>query len=583
MKEFNGIPVSPGIAVATAFIYDPKAPQLPRYEISAEKTDVEIHRFEKAAAKAKVDLEKIKNSVPNGGGSTESLMVDSQIAMLDDPEWRSRVAEEIRGGKNAEWALNDASDFFIRLLESSGDVYLKERAADISDVTKRVLRQMNTKGSDESISPLADLPEDVILVSRNLLPSDTLAMDKRKVKGFVTETGGRTSHTAILARAFELPAVVGIRSLMKEVKTGDRIIVDGIRGVMIVDPTPEREGLYERYRTEWQLRESRLLTLNHLPAETKDGKRILLMANIELPEEADSAVAHGADGIGLYRSEFLLMNSRVEDNEEEQFRAYRSVLEQMGGKPVTIRTFDMGGDKVVRSVSDAPETESNPILGWRSIRFCLDNPKLFKTQLRALFRAGFQKNLRVMFPMISGTQELLRVYKTVEEVKDELRSAKIPFNADMPIGIMIEVPSAAMTSDILAKYSDFFSIGTNDLIQYTIAVDRGNERIAYLYEAFHPGVLRMLRIIVQNAHKAGISVSMCGEMAGDPLCCALLIGLGLDGFSMSSAVIPEIKRIIRSVTVAEAEILAGQALELETVAQVRQYVEEWMSERFGEK
>ena len=288
-------------------------------------------------------------------------------------------------------------------------------------------------------------------------------------------------------------------------------------------------------------------------------------------------------GIGLYRSEFLLMNSRVEDNEEEQFRAYRSVLEQMGGKPVTIRTFDMGGDKVVRSVSDAPETESNPILGWRSIRFCLDNPKLFKTQLRALFRAGFQKNLRVMFPMISGTQELLRVYKTVEEVKDELRSAKIPFNADMPIGIMIEVPSAAMTSDILAKYSDFFSIGTNDLIQYTIAVDRGNERIAYLYEAFHPGVLRMLRIIVQNAHKAGISVSMCGEMAGDPLCCALLIGLGLDGFSMSSAVIPEIKRIIRSVTVAEAEILAGQALELETVAQVRQYVEEWMSERFGEK
>ena len=249
---------------------------------------------EKAAAKAKVDLEKIKNSVPNGGGSTESLMVDSQIAMLDDPEWRSRVAEEIRGGKNAEWALNDASDFFIRLLESSGDVYLKERAADISDVTKRVLRQMNTKGSDESISPLADLPEDVILVSRNLLPSDTLAMDKRKVKGFVTETGGRTSHTAILARAFELPAVVGIRSLMKEVKTGDRIIVDGIRGVMIVDPTPEREGLYERYRTEWQLRESRLLTLNHLPAETKDGKRILLMANIELPEEADSAVAHGA-------------------------------------------------------------------------------------------------------------------------------------------------------------------------------------------------------------------------------------------------------------------------------------------------
>ena len=370
---------------------------------------------------------------------------------------------------------------------------------------------------------------------------------------------------------------------MKEVKTGDRIIVDGIRGVMIVDPTPEREGLYERYRTEWQLRESRLLTLNHLPAETKDGKRILLMANIELPEEADSAVAHGADGIGLYRSEFLLMNSRVEDNEEEQFRAYRSVLEQMGGKPVTIRTFDMGGDKVVRSVSNAPETESNPILGWRSIRFCLDNPKLFKTQLRALFRAGFQKNLRVMFPMISGTQELLRVYKTVEEVKDELRSAKIPFNADMPIGIMIEVPSAAMTSDILAKYSDFFSIGTNDLIQYTIAVDRGNERIAYLYEAFHPGVLRMLRIIVQNAHKAGISVSMCGEMAGDPLCCALLIGLGLDGFSMSSAVIPEIKRIIRSVTVAEAEILAGQALELETVAQVRQYVEEWMSERFGEK
>lgn len=583
MKEIYGIPVSAGIAIGTVWIYDSQTVHLPHYTIPPEKRAEEEKRFEKAVAAAGRDLEKIRSTLSEKSSSMESLMIDSHLLMLQDPELRSRISTGIREGKNAEWALGEASDFFIQMLNESGDEYLKERALDISDITKRLLRKMNSKNSEEDGNPLAHLPQDCILVSRNLLPSDTLAMDKRKVKGFVTEMGGRTSHTAILARAFEIPAVVGVRDVLKNVTNGMKVIVDGNRGVLIPNPTPEREELYLRYMTEWQLKESQLLTLTHLPAETRDGKRITLMANIEFPEEVDSAVSHGADGIGLYRSEFLLMNARVEDNEEEQFQAYRFVLDRMNHKPVTIRTFDMGGDKVVRAVSTAAETESNPILGWRSIRFCLDNPKLFKTQLRALYRAGFQRNLKVMFPMISGTQELLRVYEVVKEVREELTAEKIPFNAEMPIGIMIEVPSAALTSDILAKHCDFFSIGTNDLIQYTIAVDRGNERIASLYESLHPGVLRMLRIIIDNAHKEGLMVGMCGEMAGDPLCTVVLLGLGLDSFSMSSAVIPEIKKMIRSVTVAEAQILVGRITELETAAEVRQHVEEWMRERFGEK
>lgn len=583
MNEIYGIPVSAGIAIGTVWIYDSQTVQLPHYTIPPEKVASEEKRFEKAVAASKKDLEKIRNTLTNQSGSMESLMIDSHLLMLEDPELRVRILNGIRDGKNAEWALGEASDFFIQMLNQSGDQYLKERALDISDITKRLLRKMNSKGSAEDQNPLAFLPDDCILVSRNLLPSDTLAMDKRKVKGFVTEMGGRTSHTAILARAFEIPAVVGVRGVLKNVSNGMKVIVDGNRGVLIPNPTPEREEMYRHYMAEWQLKESQLLTLNHLPAETRDGKRIALMANIELPEEVDSAVSHGADGIGLYRSEFLLMNSRVEDNEDEQFQAYRFVLDRMNNKPVTIRTFDMGGDKVVRSVSTVAETESNPILGWRSIRFCLDNPVLFKTQLRALYRAGFQRNLKVMFPMISGTQELLRVYDVVKEVRAELTAENIPFNAEMPIGIMIEVPSAALTSDILAKHCDFFSIGTNDLIQYTIAVDRGNERIAPLYEALHPGVLRMLRIIIDNAHKEGLMVGMCGEMAGDPLCTVVLLGLGLDSFSMSSAVIPEVKKMIRSVTIAEAQILVGRITELETSAEVRQYVEEWMRDRFGEK
>lgn len=583
MKEIYGIPVSAGIAIGTVWIYDSQTVRPPRYAVEPTQTAAEERRFEKAVGAAKNDLEKIRSTVSEKNGSMESLLIDSHLLMLEDPELRSQISDGIAEGKNAEWALEEASEFFIEMLNKSGDRYLKERALDIRDVTKRLLRKMSGKETDTSQNPLAHLPQDCILVSRNLLPSDTLAMDKRKVKGFVTEMGGRTSHTAILARAFEIPAIVGIRGLMKNARNGMKVIVDGNRGVVIVDPTPEREEMYLRYMTEWQLKESRLLTLSHLPAETQDGKRIDLMANIEFPEEVDSAVSHGADGIGLYRSEFLLMNARVEESEEEQYHAYRFVLDRMNHKPVTIRTFDMGGDKVVRSVSTAAESESNPILGWRSVRFCLDNPKLFKTQLRALFRAGFQRNLKVMFPMISGTQELLRVYDLVKEVREELAAEAIPFNAEIPIGIMIEVPSAALTSDILAKHCEFFSIGTNDLIQYTIAVDRGNERIAALYESLHPGVLRMLRIIIDNAHKEGLMVGMCGEMAGDPLCTVVLLGLGLDSFSMSSAVIPEIKKIIRSVTIAEAQILVGRITELDTAAEVRQAVEEWMRDRFGEK
>jgi phosphotransferase system enzyme I (PtsI) len=426
---------------------------------------------------------------------------------------------------------------------------------------------------------LADLEEEVIIVAHDLLPSDTIAMNKRMVKGIVMDAGGRTSHTAILARSFEIPAVLGLSQITQRVATGDRIIVDGNRGRVIVHPDEKAEQRYERIEREWRKREVQLMGLNELPAETKDGKLITLGANIEVPEEVDAISSHGGDGVGLFRSEFLFLRpGQAAPSEEEQFQAYKQVLESMEDKPVTIRTLDVGGDKVAPDIEGL--SEKNPILGWRAIRFCLSRKDLFVSQLRALLRASIYGQLRIMFPMISGIEELTRVYEVLDEVKDQLRQEEVRFDPDVPVGIMVEVPSAAMTSDVLARKVDFFSIGTNDLIQYTIAVDRGNEKIAYLYEPFHPGVLRMLRMIIENGHAAGIPVGMCGEMAGDPMATLILLGLGLDEFSMSASSIPEVKRIIRDVSMAEAEELVGTVLDMKSYRKIDSFVQDLMEKRF---
>ncbi len=575
MDELVGISASPGIAIGTAFLYLDDNPRVPRYSVSREDVSRESRRFHEAIGKARSEIQQLKERQNTTHSADQLQFLDSHLLMLSDAEFVESIDRKLATEYlNVEWVLFSTMKGLIAKLDGAEDSYLRERVADIHDVSKRVLNHLMLR---ERIS-LADLQQEVVLVTHDLLPSDAVSMNKHMVKGIAMDAGGRTSHTAILARSFEIPAVLGLSNITRQASLGDRIIVDGNRGKVLLRPDRKTEKRYLLVQQEWRKREVRLMGLNELPAETRDGKLISLKANIEVSEEVDSIAAHGADGIGLYRSEFLFLRAEGAPSEEEQYRAYRSVLEALGEKPVTIRTLDIGGDKFLPGESE--NRERNPILGWRAVRFCLSHPRVFITQLRALLRASVHGNLRIMFPMISGIEELNQVTAVLEQVEAELREEGVPFREGIPVGTMIEIPSAALTSDILAKKSDFFSIGTNDLIQYTIAVDRGNERIAYLYEPFHPGVLRLVKTVIENAHAVGISAGMCGEMAGDPLATLILLGLGLDEFSMSASGIPEIKRIIRSVSMSEAEELVGTVLEMKSFQEVDSFVRNVMEKRF---
>jgi phosphotransferase system enzyme I (PtsI) len=575
MKIVRGILVSPGIALGKAFVYPEEKLSIPNYDISVGQVEFEFERFKNALDMSQQELSQLKEDRGGEISETESKLIDAHLLMTRDPELSELVNKELAIRlKNVEWVLLKAVEEMVEQLNASGDAYLRERSTDIHDVSRRIMGHLLYRHK----VPLTYLEEDCILVAHNLLPSDVISMDKQKVIGIATDVGGKTSHTAILARSFEIPAVLGLSDLTRFVKSGDEIIVDGNEGLVILDPDEATRKQYQASREAWLKRELQLLTLNELPAETRDGKLLLLEANIEIPEEVDSVLAHGADGIGLYRSEFLYILPHRFPLEEEQVSAYKQVLESMNPRSVTIRTLDLGGDKLIPSVKSIEE--GNPILGWRAVRFCIAQPDIFKTQLRALLRASVYGNLKIMFPMISGIEELNLVLELFEEAKEELRKLGVPFKEDVPVGIMIEVPSAAFTSDILAKKVDFFSIGTNDLIQYTIAVDRENERIAYLYEPFHPGVLRLIKLIIDNGHNQGISVGMCGEMAGDTRASIILLGLGLDEFSMSAIGIPEVKKIIRSVTIAETEEAAGNIMEMKSYREIDQYMNTWMEEKF---
>ncbi|MBN1686130.1 MAG: phosphoenolpyruvate--protein phosphotransferase [Spirochaetales bacterium] len=575
MKTLTGISASPGIAIGVVFYYHDETIKVPKYTIGKVEVKSEKKRFGEATARARDELLALKETSTNGKVEDQSRFLDSHILMLEDPEFTGNIERNLEKDlKNVEWILLEEIDNLVRRLESSDDVYLKERVLDIRDVSKRVLNHLLFT---ERIS-LVDLESEVILVTHNLLPSDALALYKGKVKGIAMDAGGKTSHTAILARAFEIPAVLGLSEITQEVRTGDEVIVDGNKGIVIVKPDAATKRRYRDSLRVYHAREIELLTLNDLPAESKDGKLIKLMANIEVPEETESALSHGADGIGLFRSEFLFLRSNALPSEDEQYDAYSRVLKAMGGKKVTIRTLDLGGDKTLAGIKDIKE--ANPILGWRAIRFCLSRGDIFLSQLRALLRASVYGNLQIMFPMISGVEELEKALEALENAKDSLRRDGIDFAENIPVGIMVETPSAALTSDILAKQVNFFSIGTNDLIQYTIAVDRGNERIAYLYEPFHPGVLRLIKVVVDYAHAAGIPAHMCGEMAGDPIATVILLGLGLDGLSMSAFSIPEVKKIIRTVSIWDAEELVGTISEMRSVVEIDNYVNNWMHERF---
>jgi phosphotransferase system enzyme I (PtsI) len=575
MKVVKGIMVSPGIAIGPARVYSQKITNIPSYNISAGQISYEIERFQTARARSVQDIEIMLNRGKPEIGEMERKLLNSHLLMLGDPEFDKEVTRTLKSRrKNVEYVLREVEEAMAGKLETSEDEYLRERSQDIRDISNRILSHL-LKRQEGS---LADLDKECILVAHNLLPSDIISMNREKVLGIATDFGGKTSHVAILTRSFEIPAVLGLAEITSFVHSDEQIILDGNRGLVIVDPDEATRSEYITSAKAWKQHELQLLNLTELRAETRDGKLIQLESNIEVPGEIQSVLHHGADGIGLFRSEFLYIVPRRFPDEEEQLAVYNQVLEGMKPKSVTIRTLDLGGDKVIPGVK--PVGELNPILGWRAVRFCLSQPEVFKAQLRALLRASVHGNLKIMFPMISGVEELDSTLQVLEETKDELRKRGQPFDENVPIGIMIEVPAAAFTSDILAKKVSFFSIGTNDLIQYLIAVDRENERIAYLYEPFHPGVLRLIKMVVDNAHSNGIPVGMCGEMAGDPYAAVILLGLGLDEYSMSAIGIPEIKRIIRSVTIAEAEELVGTIMEMKSYKEIDACVKSWMEARF---
>ncbi|OQY40532.1 MAG: phosphoenolpyruvate--protein phosphotransferase [Spirochaetaceae bacterium 4572_7] len=581
MTILKGISASPGISIGKVYLYFDATERdvVPSYNIESHEIENEKKRLETAVERAVGELVEIKTKSDGIVRADDGSFLDAHLLMLSDVGLHEKIHSEVENELlNVEAALLKVTNQIIQQMTNSTDTYLKERALDIQDVAGRLLSQLMYKERKS----LENLTEDVILVSNNLLPSDALVMDKVHIKGIALNGGGRTSHTAILARSFEIPAVLALESVTLKSLEGEIIIIDGYAGEVIINPDDKTIDQYTIKKREFQKMESELLTINKLPAETKDGKLIYLKGNIEVKEEVDSVLSYGADGIGLFRSEFLFFQSGDIPSEDDQFKTYSQILEMMGDKSVTIRTLDVGGDKLIPKVTGDYE-EKNPLLGWRAIRFGLHEKKLLKAQLRALLRSSIFGTLRIMFPMISGIEELDAVLDVLKEVKKQLKAEGIPFKEDVPVGIMIEVPSAALTSDILAKRVDFFSIGTNDLIQYTIAVDRGNEKIANMYEPFHLGVLRLVKLVIENAHKEGIPVSMCGEMAGDALASVILLGMGLDEFSMSSFSIPRIKKIIRSVSILEAQELVGTVMDMKSFKDVDKYTTAYMEEKFGIK
>ena len=571
MKELRGIPASPGNAVAPAFIFYEEAElSVPAYSLEPNDVPGEWARFLGAVEKARIEVTALRDRALEEAGSDQAAIFESHLLMLSDPDLLERIEADLKATfRNSERVMVDIERDLVEKLSAASDPALRDRVADIHDVSRRILGHLLLR---ERLN-LADLSSDVVLVARDLLPSDMICMNRDHVKAVATEAGGRTSHAAILARAFEIPAVLGVGGVLGSLHSGMVLAVDGdLRHghgrARRVRSCPECGGPAASAE-----RCLELTALRDLPAVTIDGRRVLVKANIEVPEEVEGVLIHGADGIGLFRSEFLFLGAvsgHIPD-EEEQYKAYSKVISSMKGRPVTIRTLDIGGDKVMPELG--AQDEKNPLLGWRAIRFCLSNVGLFKIQLRAILRAAVQGDARIMFPMIATADELDRALAILEEARAECRAKGQAVPDELPVGIMIEIPSAAVASDILARKADFFSIGTNDLVQYTMAVDRGNERVAYLHEPFQPAVIRLVKMTIDNGRAAGISVGMCGEMAGDPRAAVLLLGLGLDEFSMSSASVPAVKRALRSIGLEEARSIAEKALGLSTSAEVAEYLD----------
>jgi len=572
----KGIIASPGIRIGKAYVYHGDTIIIPKYTIREDEITYELSRFEDAIEKTKNELKDIQEQIASSLSRDMADIFTSHIMVLEDPLIEDKIRKTIiEKRRNAEWAINDVSLELMNSLSGIKDDYLRERIIDISDINKRLISNLQ---KTESTS-LQHITDEVIVFAPDLTPSETALMDKERILAFVTDRGGRTSHTAIMARALEIPAIVGTMNATSLVKTGDMVILDAVHGRIIINPASETIDEYKQYEAEFEELEIELAKLTNLPAKTIDSEEIFIYGNIEIPDEMKIIRDHGAQGIGLFRSEFLFMDQSLPD-EEKQFQEYRRVVEFFNPLPVTIRTIDVGADKVYAYTNHY--RERNPFLGCRAIRFSMENIDLFRIQLRAILRASSHGNLKLMFPMITTVEEFKKARGITEDVMNELRRDRIPFDEKIKIGLMIEVPSAAVNADILGKYADFFSVGTNDLVQYLLAVERTSEKIAYLYNPLNLSVLRFLKQIAEAAKLNNVDLSICGEMAGEPQYTMVLLGLGFRHLSMSPVYMHQVKKIVRSVSIRECEEMVTSLLELEDTDEIEGVVRKNFKEKFDQ-
>lgn len=570
----RGIAASPGIVIGKVYILKKEDFPILEYKIKKEQVEKEIERFKEAVEESKKQLEEIKERVKKKIGIRESYIFQAHLSILEDPLLIDNTIERIKKERlNAETSLRNTFKAFPKKFASAQAGFIQERFRDVEDIGERILRNLLNKPT----FTLSHLEESIIIVAYDLAPSDTASMQKGKILGFATDIGGRTSHTAIMARSLEIPAVVGMGNITQKVKPGSVIILDGNTGRVIINPTPSQIEKYQKEEEKFFSYKKKLEALKTLPAQTLDGREIELGVNIAGSEEIDIALKDGAEGVGLFRTEYLYMNRTTLPSEEEQLKAYKTVAHKTAPNTVIIRTLDLGGDKFI-SHFPVPQ-QINPFMGWRAIRLCLERVDIFKVQLRAILRASQFGKVKIMYPMISGIEEIRKADQILFEVKEELKKDGLSFAEDIEVGAMIEIPSAAIIADLMAKEVDFFSLGTNDLIQYSLAVDRVNEKVAYLYQPLHPTILRLIDNVVKCAHRENIWVGACGEMASDPLFVLILLGLGVDEFSVSPTSLLEIKKVIRGIRWEETEEIASKLLKLSTSYEARRFTQRRLSKK----
>ncbi|HEY2139925.1 MAG TPA: phosphoenolpyruvate--protein phosphotransferase [Chthoniobacterales bacterium] len=575
--RLQGVGVSPGIARGALYVVDDDRDEVARRHIEASEIPDEIGRFETALIQTRSQILEMQERIAQSIGAKDAGIFDAHLLVVEDRTLIDEVLRKLQADLyNVEFVFQEVATHYAHTLSQIDDPYLRERALDIQDVTRRVVRNLQGKAPKDFLG----LTHPHILLAHNITPSDTATMNRQYVLGLATDLGSRTSHTAIMARSLNIPAVVGLHDASEKLESGREALVDGYNGLLILDPTPETLWHYGELEQKRSLVAEQLTGLRETKSTTRDGRHIVLSANIELPEEVEAAPRNGAEGIGLYRTEFLYLNRTTLPDEEEQYTTYRRVAEQVQPHPLIIRTFDLGGDKLAGVLNG--DDEMNPFLGHRAIRFSLERLDIFKAQLRAIIRASAVGNVKVMFPMISGLEELNRALEVFEECKTELEKEGREFDAKTEVGAMIEIPSAAMCAERLAREIDFFSIGTNDLIQYGIAVDRTNERVAHLYQPTHPAVLRLLKMVADAAHAHAIWVGVCGEMAGDLALTPLLLGLGMDELSVGASLVPRVKRAVQSLTLTECQKLVGDVLELDTPSAILARCTEMAQAHYGE-